>query len=83
MAPQIPSQKADALAHELAAATGEDIDTAVIRALEERLARIPRSLARDRQIAVEELFNKLASMPVVDSRAPDEIIGYGPDGLPN
>ena len=47
MSPQIHAPKADALARELATATGEDIDTAVVRAIEERLARPPRRRPAD------------------------------------
>jgi hypothetical protein len=82
MSLEIRSPKADALAHELAKVTGEDVDTAVLKAIEERLARIPRPLSAERQAEVEALFDRLASMPVRDTRNPDEIIGYGPDGLP-
>jgi antitoxin VapB len=82
MSLEIRAPKADALARELAAATGEDVDTAVVRAIEERLARTPRRHADD-DAAIEALFDRLAQMPVLDSRSPDEIIGYGPDGLPH
>jgi antitoxin VapB len=82
MSLEIRSPKADALAHELATATGEDVDTAVLKAIEERLARIPRRLPVGRQVEIDTLFDRLASMRVLDSRTPDEIIGYGPDGLP-
>ena len=82
MSLEIRSPKADALAHELATATGEDVDTAVLKAIEERLARVPRPLSTDRQIEIDILFDRLASMPVLDARTPEEIIGYGPDGLP-
>jgi antitoxin VapB len=82
MSLEIRSAKADALAHELATATGEDIDTAVLKAIEERLARIPRRLSADRQAEIDILFARLASMPVLDARTPNEIIGYGPNGLP-
>jgi len=81
MSLEIRSPKANALARELALATGEDIDTAVLKALEERLARIARPLSAERQTEIEALFDRLASMPVRDARTPDEIIGYGPDGL--
>jgi hypothetical protein len=37
MSLEIHAPKADALARELASATGEDIDTTVVRAIEERL----------------------------------------------
>lgn len=80
---EIHIPKADALARQLAAATGEDIDTAAVRAIEERLARMPRQRAADEKAAIEGLFDRLAQLPVLDHRSPDEIIGYGPDGLPH
>jgi antitoxin VapB len=83
MSLEIHAPKADALARELATATGEDIDTAVVRAIEERLARTPRSRRpADGKAAIEALFDRLAQLPVLDRRSPDEILGYGPDGLP-
>jgi antitoxin VapB len=82
MSLEIRAPKAGVLARELAAATGEDVDTAVVRAIEERLARTPRRHA-DGDVAIEALFDRLAQMPVLDRRSPDEIIGYGPDGLPH
>ena len=82
MSLEINAPKADALARELAIATGEDIDTAVVRALEERLARTPRQRPADEKAAIEGLFDRLAQLPVLDRRSPDDIIGYGPDGLP-
>ena len=63
--------------------TGEDIDTAIIRAIQERLARTPRRRAADEEATIEALFDRLAQLPVLDRRSPEEIIGYGPDGLPH
>jgi hypothetical protein len=80
MSLEIRSPKAVALARELAAAIGEDIDTAVLKAIEERLARVPRPLSAERQTEVEALFDRLARMPVRDARTPEEILGYGADG---
>jgi hypothetical protein len=82
MSLEIHAPEADALARELADATGEDIDTAVIRAIQERLARTPGRHAADEGAAIETLFDRLAQLPVLDRRPPDEIIGYGADGLP-
>lgn len=83
MSLEIRAPKADALARELANVTGEDIDTAVVRAIEERLARTPRPRAASHDAVIESLFDRLAQLPVLDLRSPDEIIGYGPDGLPH
>jgi antitoxin VapB len=82
MSLEIHSPKADALAHELATATGESVDTAVERAIAERLARIPRVLPPASFPEIDALFDRIAQMPVRDTRTADEIIGYGPDGLP-
>ena len=57
--------------------------TAVVRAIEERLARTPRRRAADEETAIEALFDRLAQLPVFDRRSPDEIIGYGPNGRPH
>jgi antitoxin VapB len=83
MSLEIRSPKADALARELASAAGEDIDTAVERAIEERLARFARHLSPERRAEVDALFDRLTRLPVLDARSPDEILGYGPDGLPH
>ncbi len=74
MSLEILTPEADALARELAEATGEDIETAVIRALEERLARQPRERLPD-EAAIRALFDRLQQSPVLDPRTPDEIIG--------
>lgn len=82
MSLEIRAPQADELARELATATGEDIDTAVVRAIEERLARTPRRPSAGENAAIEALFDRLAQLPVLDRRSPDAIIGFGPDGLP-
>lgn len=79
MSLEICSPKADTLARELASATGEDIATAVERALEEGLTRVLRRLASEQRAEVEALF---ARMPVLDARTPDEIIGFDRHGPP-
>lgn len=79
---EIHAPQADTLAQALATATGEDIDTAVMRAIEERLARVPRRQSAGRDADIDALFDRLTQMPVLDSRSPDEIIGYAANGLP-
>ncbi len=79
---ELTSTRVSPLASNLAAVTGEDMETAVVCALVERLARVaPRpAIAGDAEI--DTLFERLARMPVRDARSPDEIVGYGPNGLP-
>ncbi len=79
---ELRSAKTDALARELATATGEDIETAVERAIEERLERIPRRPRVPRQSNIDAIFDRLARMPVLDTRTPEEIIGYDEHGVP-
>jgi antitoxin VapB len=79
----IASSRIDQLARRLARLTGEDVETAVERAIEERLSRITPPSAADRRAALQAFFERVSRMPVKDSRSADEIIGYGPDGLPS
>jgi len=32
---------------------------------------------------IDALFDQIAKMPIRDGRTPEEIIGYGADGLPD
>jgi antitoxin VapB len=78
----INSPKLDELARRLATRTGEDVETAVERALKERLARVP-SGEPGRKEVMRRFFDNVSRMPVKDDRPIDEIVGYGPDGLPS
>jgi len=79
----IASRKVDELAQRLARLTGEDIETALERAVEERLSRISANAPEgDRRKAMQTFFDRVSSMAVIDARSVDEIIGYGADGLP-
>ena len=68
---------------ELAALTGETVTTAVRGAAEERLLRVRRSQA-GRSLAAEimEIGKRCASLPDLDRRTADEILGYDDHGLP-
>jgi hypothetical protein len=79
----VSSAKADELAHRLARLTGEDVETAVERAIEERLSRVQTTRPVDRRTAILKFIENVSAMPVKDARCSDEIIGYGPDGLPS
>ena len=78
----IASAKVDELAQRLACLTGEDVETALERAVEERLARIAATRG-DREAALRKFFDRVSAMPVKVGRSIDEIVGYGPDGLPS
>jgi hypothetical protein len=58
----------------------------VARAIEKRLSRVaatPTSSLETRRKTLHEFFDLAARWPVQDTRSIDEIIGYGPDGLPS
>lgn len=79
----LASARVDELAQRLARLTGEDMETALERAMEERLARLAKTPREKRNTALSVFFEKLSKMPVLDARSADEILGYGPDGLPS
>lgn len=79
----IASRKLEELAQRLARLTGEDVETALKRAIEERLSRVSAASSRDREAALRNFFDRVSHMPVKDSRPIDEIVGYGSDGLPS
>ena len=76
--------EADRLARELAEKTGESITTAVVNALKERLNRYHQSRPRTIGLADEiiAISDHCASLPVLDNRTADEILGYDEKGLP-
>lgn len=85
MALNIRNREAERLAAELAECTGETKTDAVIRALRDRLSRIRNRQARSRRGLMDELNDialHCASLPVLDKRTGDDILGYDDDGLP-
>ena len=76
------SERIDELARRPARVTGEDVETAVERASAKRLSRLCVPRGEDRHIVLREFIDLAARMPTNDTRNIDEIIGYGPDGLP-
>lgn len=84
MARNIRNREADALAKAVSRLSGETRTQAVIRALRERLARLERDRGR-RRLAdeLDEIAVRCARLPVQDSRAADQILGYDDLGLPH
>ena len=83
MALNIRNPEAETLAAELSRVTGETKTEAVTRALRDRLERVRRERG-GRSLADElcEIGRHCASLPVLDPRTPDEIVGYDENGLP-
>ena len=84
MALSIKNDEADRLARALAEATGETLTEAVVQALRERLQR---EQGRAQPLTLREEIRKIrercSRLPVLDPRAPDELLGYDERGLPS
>ena len=83
MALNIRNQEAERLAETLARLTGETKTQAVTQALRERLSAVQRRRS-GRRLAdeLDELALHCASLPVLDDRDADAILGYDDQGLP-
>lgn len=83
MALNIKDPLADRLVRELASETGESITTTVTVAVQERLERIRGAAPRERRRrTLTAIAERSFARSVHDRRTPEEIIGYGADGLP-
>ena len=85
MALSIRDPETDRLARELAALTGETMTQAIRVALEQRLEHERRRRAGEldrRRRAIDEITRRVVSLPVLDERSEDEILGYDEHGLP-
>ena len=84
MALSIKSMETERLAREIAAKTGESLTGAIQKALEERLQRLNNSRqSQALEAQIDDILQRVDAMPDLDARTPDEIIGYGEDGLPS
>ncbi len=75
----IKSERADQLARDLAALTGESITVAVEASLE---ARLEVERRRRRGLGLGDIVERFRRLPVLDERDPDDVIGYDDHGLP-
>lgn len=80
----IKDPETDRLVRDLASATGETITEAIATAARERLDRIQAG-RRHYSLADElnEIGLRCASLPVLDERPADEILGYDEAGTPS
>jgi antitoxin VapB len=74
-------------ARKLARITGESLTEATQRAIDERLARLQpanRSIRTQTQLEKDllRIARQCASLPDLDTRTADEILGYDAEGLP-
>ena len=85
MALNIKNPEAEALARELARRSRQSITDAVIVALREKLERERRKPRKESKEefhrGIQEIVDHFNSLPVLDDRTPDEILGYNDQGL--
>lgn len=79
----IDDPKAAALARELAERTGESVSDAVLHALEHEIARNPPRREKASKEELLKIIEEMRKLPVLDSRSPEELVGYDEDGLPS
>jgi antitoxin VapB len=83
MALSIRNLKAEKLAREIAAESGETITQAITLALEERLERLRgRSTTTDLVEEILKISKRCSAIPDRDQRSFDEILGYDSAGAP-
>jgi len=79
----IKSIEVERLAREVAAKTGESLTSAIRSALEERLQRLNRQRRNQAMLSqLDDILRRVDRLPVLDTRTPDEILGYDDGGLP-
>ena len=84
MALNIRNAETERLAGAVARLTGETKTRAVTVALRDRLERLRRDRSgRSLAQQLEEIAEHCSSLPVLDSRDADEILGYGEIGVPS
>jgi antitoxin VapB len=85
MALSIKSSEVEQKVRKLAAATGQSITTVVSLAVDEQLKREERKRQnKDAVMAeVQAIIDHCSSLPILDTRSEDEIMGWDENGLPS
>lgn len=85
MALSLKDPETDRLARQVASLTGETLTEAVRTSLAERLRRerLKRGKAPSLREEIDAIVERVAALPVLDDRSPNEIIGYDENGLPS
>ncbi len=83
MALSLKDNETDRLAREVAALTGETLTEAIRKALAERLERERLRRGQPCNLAerLREIGEHCASLPDLDTRTPEEIVGYDETGM--
>ena len=76
----IEDAETDMLLTRIREKTGESPAELVRHSLRERLERLSSEEVSERLRAIREIQDRVAAMPCLDARDPDEIIGYNEHG---
>jgi antitoxin VapB len=80
----IRNPETEKLARQVSRLTGETLTEAIGRSLMERLERLKRNRSRDAvRKEIDKILARVDALPDLDTRTPDEIIGYDENGLPS
>ena len=84
MALVIDNPETERIARELAERNGETVDQTIANAVAALLEKQKRRLDKDALLAeTKRIQAELKALPVLDDRAPDQILGYDENGLPS
>jgi antitoxin VapB len=75
----IKSPQAHRLAKQLSRRMGATMSDAVAHALEEQTQKKGQPVSREK---IDVICSEIATLPVLDSRPPEEILGYDEFGIP-
>jgi len=79
----IRNPKAERLAREVAAESGQSMTQAIIQALEQQLQRLRgRRVATNLIDEIMDVSHRCRELPDQDARSAAEILGYDKDGVP-
>lgn len=78
----IKSPETEALAREVAALTGESLTAAITNALRERLDQLRQKGEQSLAEQLDDIALRCAALPDLDTRPPEDIIGYDEHGIP-
>jgi len=83
MALSIKNPETERLARQIARETGESLTEAIQQALKERLRRLPeRRRGRIMNEKLQDILRRVDTLPTLDTRPEDEILGYDSEGIP-
>lgn len=79
----IKNEETEKLAREVAKESGESLTDAITNALRDRLQRLRgRRQAKNLVQDVNDILHRVDTLPHLDDRSDDEILGYDSQGIP-